>query len=72
MSVTLNQPPSHWFNPFPSHTTGDVCPDFECSVDASCVPNMFVCDGIDDCPDGEDETDELCCEGLSDEECCGR
>ncbi len=33
-----------------------TCPGkFKCSLVQRCLPNNNVCDGFDDCPDGDDE-----------------
>ena len=35
------------------------CEDYSC-LDPMCIPKSKVCDGIDDCSEGSDETDEVC------------
>ena len=41
-----------------------LTPDFQCYDDArTCVTSDKVCDGVEDCPDGEDEDVEQC--GMS-------
>ena len=46
--------------------THHVCPHQYKCADDFCVPTHFVCDGITDCPEGDDEEDckQLSCPGL--------
>lgn len=37
--------------------------EYRCSVDGFCLERKFLCDGITQCSDGEDETEEACGEG---------
>ena len=41
-----------------------VCPggSFTCRVvsDQRCIPFDYLCDGVDDCGDGEDESQDVC------------
>lgn len=43
-------------------TAAKTCADteFACSVNGSCVPERWKCDGEADCDNGEDEDPSLC------------
>ena len=34
--------------------------EFLCPPNATCLPNMYLCDNITDCADGFDERPEIC------------
>ncbi len=53
----------HFVLSFPNIAERNDCLDgFRCN-DFTCLPNVFKCDGVEDCSDGEDEDINICKEG---------
>lgn len=43
-------------------TAVDSCPEgsWKCDKSPACIPVLFICDTVVDCPDGSDESSEHC------------
>ncbi|KAJ8937574.1 hypothetical protein NQ318_023105 [Aromia moschata] len=54
-----------------NYTSPSVCPadSFQCRRGRHCIPNSYVCDGIDNCEDGSDESSDV--EGPCQNVSCG-
>lgn len=46
--------------PDSNHTISSVCPPntFQCAHKKHCIPTGYLCDGVDNCNDGSDESDQ--------------